>query len=308
VARVIASVAFLACFLGRELPDPARAAPACDVTPVATLPLTLADRHAYVTVQIEGADVRMLVDTGAAVTALDRTTADRLGLHRDARSKRTAVIGIGGPARAADVLIAGSLDIGGLHLAHIPLASIDIGAGQPPAARIAGILGADILSRYDLDLDPARGRLVLHAAASCANGLPDWSEPYQAVPLTPVRGSSLMLAPVAIDGRPMAALVDTGATQSVLFAPALRRLGNDAVARPTDRTGYGLGAVAGRRIAAVMHRFRSMQVGRETLDRPDLAMVREGPPGLDMLLGLDYLGRHHIWISNATRRMFIATP
>src|ERR1700712_2227366 len=66
----------VACML---LADPAAAA--CTLTPVATLPLSLANGRAVTTVRIDGKPVRMVVDTGAGATALDRQSAAGLKLR-----------------------------------------------------------------------------------------------------------------------------------------------------------------------------------------------------------------------------------
>ena len=113
---------------------------------------------------------------------------------------------------------------------------------------------------------------------------------------------------MSVDGRALMALVDTGASQSVLFGPALRRLGSDAAPAAGDRAGFGLGAVAGQRVATVLRRFGTLQVGRDGLAGPTLALVRDGPLALDMVRGLDYLGPRRVWLSYATRQLFIALP
>lgn len=263
--------------------------------------------HVTTLARIEGTEVPLLVDTGSSVTALDSETAARLGLRRDPR-QRSAVIGIGGTARPRDMLVARRFDLGGIGFADLRLTLGDFNTGWPAASRIAGILGADLLSRYDVEVDGAGGRLLLHHVGGCSGRFLDWAEPYDVLPLTPLVGAMLQQVPVSVDGRALLALVDTGASQSVLFGPALRRLGDDAAPAPGDRAGFGLGAVAGKRVATVLHRFDTLQVGRDVVTGPSLAMVRDGPLTLDMILGLDYLGTRRIWLSYATRQLFVATP
>lgn len=286
---------------------PAAASARCTVSTAATLPLVHEAGHFTTLARIEGTEVPLLVDTGSSVTALDGVTAARLGLRRDSRH-RSAVIGIGGAARPLDLLVVTHLNLGGLGFADLRLTLGDFNTGWPAASHIAGILGADLLSRYDIEIDGPGGHLLLHDVAGCSGRFLDWAQPYDALPLTPLPGAPLQQLPVSVDGHALLALVDTGASQSVLFGPALRRLGSDAAPAPGDRAGFGLGAIPGKRVETVLHRFGTLQVGRDVVDKPSLAMVRDGPLTLDMILGLDYLGGRRLWLSYATRQLFIASP
>ena len=164
---------------------PARTWARCTVSTAATLPLVRAAGHVTTLARIEGTAVPLLVDTGSSVTALDGATAARLGLRRDPRH-RSAVIGIGGTARPRAMLIARRLDLGGIGFADLRLTVGDFNTGWPANARIAGILGTDILSRYDVEIDGPGGRLLLHEVAGCGGRFLDWTEPYDALPLTAV--------------------------------------------------------------------------------------------------------------------------
>jgi hypothetical protein len=55
------------------------------------------------------------------------------------------------------------------------------------------------------------------------------------------------------------------------------------------------------------HRFAELRVGDDTTRDPALwvASVRVVPI-VDMLLGADWLGSRHVWLSFATKQMFVA--
>jgi predicted aspartyl protease len=287
----------LACML---LGGPAAAA--CTLTPVATLPLSLANGRALTTVDIDGTAVRMVVDTGAGATALDRRSAAGLKLRPD-RSGRRAILGVGGAGRVQDGLLAARIELGGLQLRDVPLLQGDLHLSVGAGTGASGVLGADILARYDVDFDPARRRLVLNEAAGCAGQYVEGAG--QAVPLQAVGGTALRRLPVTIDGVAMAALLDTGATQSVLFRPGTAKLGAAARPGPGDRRGFGFGAAGGRAVATVEHRFGSLRIGTETVAGPSLAMAAASPMDLDMILGSDILGGRRLWISYRTGQLFL---
>jgi hypothetical protein len=56
------------------------------------------------------------------------------------------------------------------------------------------------------------------------------------------------------------------------------------------------------------HRFAELRVGSETTRDPTLWVAPvHVVPVVDMLLGADWLGARHVWLSFATRQMFVAT-
>ncbi|MDT8870917.1 retroviral-like aspartic protease family protein [Komagataeibacter rhaeticus] len=93
---------------------------------------------------------------------------------------------------------------------------------HPP---VAGLLG-DILSRFDLDMDVAGGTLALwdirHASVACAR-LPAWDGPYETLPLR--RQDNRFLLEVQLAGRPVTALLDSGARSRIVSPEIAHRAG-----------------------------------------------------------------------------------
>ncbi len=285
-----------------------RAEAACEKQIVARLPLVSRANHVFTTARIDGTAVTLLVDTGAAVSALDGSVAERLQVRRDG-GRNAAMVGIGGgKTRPLPMLSIGRLELGPLVLSGVAMVAGDFRRGRPAAAQADGILGADVLSRYDLDIDLAAGTLALYAVAGCTGRFIDWPTATAAIPLQRFFQDQLKTAPVTVDGQPLSALVDTGATQSVLFGPAMKRLGQASRANPADGRGYGIGATGAQRVSVRLHRFASLRLGDTTIPDPLLAIARTSPLNLDMILGLDVLGGRHFWLSYATSQLFLAPP
>ncbi|MEJ1977197.1 MAG: retropepsin-like aspartic protease [Acetobacteraceae bacterium] len=165
---------------------------------------------------------------------------------------------------------------------------------------IAGLLGQDYLSTFDLDLDPTRHTLGLYDVSGCAGAFLPWTGRYTAIPASrPVR--NILLLPVSVDGHPLQAELDSGASNSVVMAPGMLRLGlapgGEAMLR-----GLGRGSVA----AHTQH-FAAVRIGDETL--PGMTMLVAPIHGLrsvDMLLGADWLRTRRVWLSWATNQVFVA--
>ncbi|MGH7210114.1 MAG: retropepsin-like aspartic protease, partial [Acetobacteraceae bacterium] len=129
-----------------------------------------------------------------------------------------------------------------------------------------------------------------------------WSGAYDAIPAVPAYGDAMVLM-VRANGVVMRALPDTGANETLIAAPGMVRLG--LVAGPSAMSARGVGTRA--RPVAPLH-LSSLRVGdQRTLDVPVLASNLHVFPIVDMILGADWFARHHVWLSYATRQVFVTS-
>ena len=281
----------------------------CRVTPVSTVPLEQADGHILVTVAVNDVDATFILDTGAERTLMGDDVVKRLGLARDGWVA-SIIQGIGGLEQRPNALPR-SLRLGGVTLRRRTVTgdtSVTVGplpvtaiAGRP----IAGLLGRDFLSPFDLDIDLPGRTLTLYDVRGCGTGFLPWTTPYAAIPTSAPIGAAMVLQ-VLIDGRPLRALLDTGASSSLITAPGMSRLGLTAevLARDPGGSGAGIGPAP---VVMRHHRFAEMRVGPNTTRDPVLwvSAVRVVPV-VDMLLGADWLRTRHVWLSFATKQIFVA--
>ncbi|MEA2935912.1 MAG: aspartyl protease family protein [Variibacter sp.] len=109
--------------------------------------------HYQVNAAINGRQLRLMVDTGASVVALNTSEAERLGIYPAARDFRTDVQTANGIVRAASTLLP-SVEIGGITVRNVSALIV------PDEALGENLLGLSFLSRlrrYEF----AEGRLVL---------------------------------------------------------------------------------------------------------------------------------------------------
>src|SRR5262249_20295043 len=137
-------------------------------------------------------------------------------------------------------------------------------AGRP----VAGLLGRDFLSPFDLDLDLPHHRLTLYDVHECTSGFLPWTLPYAALPASTPVGAALVV-PAMVDGRPLRALVDTGASASLVTAPGMFRLGLTPGLLAHDPAGNGRG-IGPRPVPMYRHRFSELRVGPEVTHHPVL--------------------------------------
>ena len=282
---------------------------ACRVEPRGVVPVDLVNGHMLVTVQVNDAPTMFILDTGADRTLMGEDAVRRLGLERDSWVA-SSILGLGGVERRPNALPR-TLRLGDTVLRRRTLlgdTSVTVGplpVNDIAGRSIAGLLGRDFLSPFDLDIDLPRGRMTLYDVRGCDAWFLPWTMPYAVVPATTPMGAA-MVVQVLVDGRVLRALVDSGASATLITASGMYRLGltPELLARDPGGNGAGVGPAP---VPMRHHRFSELRVGPDTTHDPSLwvAPVRVVPI-VDMLLGADWLRSRRVWLSFATKQMFVA--
>jgi predicted aspartyl protease len=267
------------------------------------------DGFITVPAMINGQPASMLLDTGSDAGLFTINGARRLGLSTDP-GRRTKVEGTGGAGHVVPNVRFASLVVGGLPLGggSLPVGTLPAEPVlQPP---VAGLLGADALGTFDLDLDLPHRRLgiwsVRLGSVACAPP-PAWAATpggWDTIPLQ--RHGQRFTLTVQLDGQPLTALLDTGARSRILSVAAARRLGVGPDVIGADPGGITAG-VDLHETDYHWHRFRSLRIGSETEAQPVLT-VAPLAEHVDLLLGADWFAAHEVWLSNATNEMFVRRP
>jgi predicted aspartyl protease len=250
-------------------------------------------------VRLNGHAALLVVDTGAEVTTITPEAAAALGLPRDPH-RGSLFIGVSGPMRADNVNLR-HFALGGVERRDL---SLGLGA-MPPfpgvSPPVAGLLGTDVLAGYEVELDLPERHMALYAPGSCG-GTPPWVAT-AAVRLDRTR-SGLAFVNAVVDGRSVRALVDTGARTTLLAREAAETLGitEAAIAQDPERRGFGIGLSA---ISIRSHRFGELGLPGAMAYNVSANIAELRLPGVEMLLGADYLGPRKTWISYATGRLFV---
>jgi predicted aspartyl protease len=262
----------------------------CRLQLVADLPVALTRNGLEVTARVNRVDTQFVLDTGAERTTLTTGTVTSLLL---ARSKLTVsrLIGVGGAVNNADVFA--DLQLGTADFQQ-RFAVADI-------PRIGGLIGGDLLSNYDVEIDVPDHRVRLWRASTCgANDLP-WSGSRATLPAHVTSGDRLVLA-ISLDGMPIDALLDSGSSISLLQTEAARRIGEGAISGDPAVLVYG---IDGGSISVRIHRFKSMSVGQDQITSPKIGIGETQLVSPEMILGLDYLRDRRIWIGFRARKIFV---
>jgi predicted aspartyl protease len=297
---LVGLAATTASALGVALPAFAQS---CERRAVATTLLRNDDGFITIPVSIGGHSASMLVDTGSDTGLFTEPGADRLRLSRDP-TRRTVLQGTGGTGRTVPNVSYPDLVIGTLHL---PGGSMPAGGlpGMPVVTPpVAGLIGADVLSQFDVEFDLAQHRIVLwqfRSGSLACSPPPAWDGAFDTIPLE--RHGNRLTLTAKLDGVAITALVDSGARSRILSRRAAARLGVDADHLDADPGGITAG-VDLHETSYHWHRFDTLTIGGETQKRPVLT-VAPLDEQVDLLLGADWFAERDVWISYATNQMFV---
>jgi hypothetical protein len=110
--------------------------------------------------------------------------------------------------------------------------------------------------------------------------------------------------PVAVDGKTINAMLDSGSSVSLMRTVAALRLGIGPADMASDPQllvrGIGSGTVSVR-----LHHFNTLDVGEGRTPAPEIGVGEIQIEPDDMILGLDYLRSHKVWVSYRTKRVFV---
>lgn len=292
--------------LGSELAsEGAAAATGCGGTLLGSTTVETLNGVPFLTVSANGRPVTLLLDTGAQLTTLVPDAASRIGAQPPRIELPHQLRGLAGTLGTREVEL-GRFAAGGVTLPWRRVLVAPITTGRGASGPLDGLIGADVLSDFDLDLDLPHRRLGFYEKQTCPDAAPDWPGRSTVIPTARSLANHLTVA-VQLDGRRLVAIVDTGAQRTTLATSAARGLGVSAAMLARDRSATTRGA-AGEQLTSRLHRFASLAIGRDVVRDPELIVTDFALETIDMVIGMDVLGSRRLWLSYGSHRVFLADP
>lgn len=284
---------------------PARAA--CRPQKLAELPVTFAGPlKAVAPAKINGAEVRLIIDSGATMGGLTQASAAQLGVPSHALPGRTQIRGTNGDVGDFAVGTVKDLELAG-GLFH----DVDfLIGGRIPNIGAAGRLGQNLFGAAVTEYDLGGAAIRLFKAQDCDDaGLAYWATPEAVSVISLEAGppTRQIMGDVQVNGHAVHAMFDTGSPSTVLTKAAALRVGIDlspAAATP----GAGLrSVVAGGPQATYRAHAASIGIGKEEARDTPLEVV-EGRLGQhDMLIGMDFFLAHRVIVDRQHNRLYFTT-
>jgi predicted aspartyl protease len=296
-ARVRVGLAIISC--GMLLAHAAMAA--CGIRHEATLPLLSGERP-VAQVAINGQFAQMLIDSGSQTSMVTPNAVTALRLPRDPRHA-SRILTVGGEEVSRNAILA-SLDVAGLRFETLSVAVSPLdGTRTDTGTEPAGLIGGDLLHNFDLELDIPGRTLTLYRPDGCAPSRPAWNGPFDHVPAT-VSGRNQVMFDVLLSGKAVRAMFDTGSRGETVSRDAANALGITDAELQRDPAASGVsGGQHGYRIRR--HSFATMQIGSEQFRNLPLDVVDFHQPGIDMLVGVDYMRTRRFFVSYSAGALFI---
>ena len=277
---------------------PAAAQAGCTIQ-TAELPVKMVGTRAIATVRIDGTDVPLVVDTGAAYSMLTAAAAAQLKL------KVGSGIRVGG---LTGVVETGTATVKKMELLGGSFPDVEfIVGGVEPGSGAMGLIGRNILSLTDAEYDLAHGviRFVFPGDGCADANMAYWAgdAPVSEIRLLRDDKHRSRLPPlhgvVKVDDRSEIVLFDSGATSLVSLQTA-HQLGLKESDMTRNGVGYG---VSGKPVKAWTAPLAKVDLGGEIISNNRLQVV-DVDMEEDMLLGIDFFLSHRIYVSQKRRLMF----
>lgn len=301
--RIRLLVALLAVVALPALADDPPAPAGCKLVKTAEWPIRFVGGLPVTLGAINGKKVSVLIDTGAYASLLTNSAADRLELG--SRLTEDLMSGIGGLSRVRLARI-DELRIGDTVVKSSMRVRV---GGERPIPGVDLILGDDVFRNTDMEFDYARGAVRLFEPMDCKGAsLAYWDADAQQLPMD---GPYKIVIAVRVNGRETYAVVDSGASSSVVDLALASRVGNKpgkpGVVPAECHSGIG---------ASLVHswvaKFDTVAIGGETVRDPQLGIAdfasalgaRYGSP--EMILGTDFLRAHRVFVSHSQRKIYFS--
>lgn len=205
------SIAHLPASALLPLLDPPAPLPAPKGLPV-TLPVRFFQRLILLKAKLNGHEYLLLLDTGAAITVIDKPVADALRLPP---GERMNVLGASGQGETTITRLQ-SLELGRVKLQNLQVAVVDLGLIRLLGGeRFGGILGFNVLCRFRVTVDYHAGTLRLEPSGG---RLPPGRVVQAQFP-----GATPLLETEVEDIGKVPMLLDTGAAMSIIPVEASQR-------------------------------------------------------------------------------------
>lgn len=284
----------------------------CDLIKLGTLPVINDAAGIEVPGSINGHEIRVMVDTGAFASMVVEAAVRAAGLH-PSQVPNGRLVGVGGEAAAEEVTV-DDLKFGDftVHKEILVVTPGDMG-------NVGLILGADVLSRLDVEIDLAKNLVIFWEPRNCEHtALAYWdSKNFMMADLKHRGGyinSNKFGLDVKIDGKDIPATLDTGSEVSTMSMETAHSLGFDERKSSPDPNDTVHGAF-GELIPVYTATFDTFSLGPMTIKNAKFAVADITKPSErsevgtrflqkndslpKLTIGRDFLLANHVYIANS---------
>jgi hypothetical protein len=281
----------------------------CDAQQAASLPMTLWQDKLLLPVGINGSAQTIALDTGAGISTISTAVANSIDLPHDF-DHAAQIGGVGGRESIVNIGQVDAFDLDRLHFTHMIMPIADMTMKTPRGEPVAGLLGAEILRRFDVEIDIPAGRLTFWRPSTCPDVQPPWTTSGDPIPFDLDEGNHI-LVPLKIGGVTLTGVLDTGSGGLAITASGAYRAGVTDDDLEQDIRIHGTG-VNERAWTGHLHRFEALKFGgiifrgmEAEIVPSNIAMRNDALIGADALIGMPLLQQMRLYISYRTKTLFM---
>lgn len=281
----------------------------CKLKRVAALDIKVgAGQRVEVPSQIGGQPLSLIVDTGSAHSMIAERTANALGLKQSPFPESR--VSMWGGARITRYVTVDSLQLGRLLLGRSELFVIPNQYMSPDSD---GLLGADIMSRFDADFDFGNGKLNFFSQDHCSGKVVYWTDdsnlaivPFRRTPTNAMfygLDFKKILLTVTVDGKEFRAALDTGAPGTSMNL--------DEAESEFDLKPESPGMEKARGGRSYRYRFKTLSFGGVAVNNPEIVLdpyevnkMSGNQP--TMLIGMNVLRQLHLYVAYREEKLYIS--
>ena len=254
--------------------------------------------------QINGHDVRLLIDSGAFFSMLSPSTAAEFGLRLEPIPWLT-VNGVGGGGITPQLAHA-NLTLGGVT---IPRKLDFLVGGNEIGGGARGALGQNILSIADVEYDLANGVIrLMKQEGKCKGRRPTYwtkpDDPYSVMDISWATPQEPFTKGVGyLNGAKITVMFDTGSWGSMLSLHAAARAGIKPDSPGVTPGGVTHGVGPGG-VQTWIAPFQSFKIGDEEIRNTHLRFGDIELSMADMLVGADFFLSHRVYVASGERKLY----
>jgi predicted aspartyl protease len=289
----------------------------CKMIQIADWPVRLERNHLIVDGAINGEKIGIMLDTGAMRSLILRSATERLGLtRREVRGYR--MFGVGGETHV-DAANVEEFKIGPITRKNWRV----LVAGERDFGQdIAFLLGEDFFYQVDVEFDLAHRAIRLFQPRDCDGvSLAYWATevPGEVNIEANYEAQPQIVLTIQINGQPVRAQLDSGASTSVLNKADAARLGVTPETPGVVAVGSG-GGLGARSVDNWNGPFESVIIGNETIKDTNIRFAdlwrgatytpigshlpQKVASTASMLLGADFLRAHRVLVAHSQRKLY----
>ena len=266
---------------GLFLTGSAAGADECALKRVAQFDMELHAGTPVIEVMLNGQPAKMVVDTGAAWSGVSSKVAE--GLHAK-RVDNVTLEGAGGGA-LHQIVIVPEFDLGPVKQRDFQFSMNKPGPSDDDG--IAGQIGANILQKFDVEIDYRGRKVVLYSPDHCPGRVISWPhDAFARLPFDRRIYTGRIVVPVTLDGHSLKALIDTGASESFAedeLASSVFSLTSTSPGAEPAGTAYG---VDGRPLTLFQRRFEILELDELKFPHPLITFSTGKSEGNDICVGV----------------------